>query len=311
MENQLKISVIIPTYNRSDVILRSLETWHNQSVSKSDFEVIVMDNNSTDGADVLIKDFIKDKPNFKYVLEKEKGSTNARHAGAKMAKADILMFCDDDGLFNSNCVKEILKVYEINPEVCAVTGKISIQWDKTPPTWIMPYLFMLGQLDYGNDVKFSSDFYLNGGIFSIKKGIFHELGGFNPDLIGNYLVGDGDTGLVIKLHKNKMLIGYTPFATMQHLQFVEKQGTEKDMGRRFYNVGISESYGFFRENNFKFTFSVVKYILSSFIFGTKKHIEYIVTKKRKSYFSWMQRRGELCFLLQFEIKGNKKRDFFG
>lgn len=302
----MRISIVIPTYNRSDVIIRSLQTWAHQTLTPTYFEVIIVDNNSSDGADILIKEFIADKPNFRYVLETQKGSTNARHTGAKLCKADIIMFCDDDGLFNPECVEEILKVFDNNPLTSAVTGKISIKWDKTPPEWIEPYEFMLGKLDYGNEIKFNKNFYLNGGIFAIKKQIFNDLGGFNPDLVGKYLVGDGDTGLVIKLHKNKMLIGYTPFATMQHLQFVEKQGTEKDMGRRFYNVGISESYGIFRENNFRFTNSVLKHIFNSFIFGTKKHIEKILTKKRKVYFSLMKYRGELNFFINLFRKEIRK-----
>lgn len=302
----MRISIIIPTFNRSDVILRSLQTWAEQTLPADDFEVIVVDNNSSDGADVLIQNFIKDKSNFRYILETQKGSTYARHTGAKLAKADILMFCDDDGLFNPACAEEILKVFENNAQAAAVTGKILIEWDKTPPGWIEPYEFMLGKLNYGDEIKYDTSFYLNGGIFSIKKQIFNDFGGFNPDLIGNYLVGDGDTGLVIKLHKKQMLIGYTPFATMKHLQFVDKQGTEKDMGRRFYNVGISETYGFFRENNFKFNASVIKYIADSLLFGTKKHIERIFTHNQKAYFSLMKRRGELAFFLNLFRKDIRK-----
>ncbi|MFZ4724787.1 MAG: glycosyltransferase family 2 protein, partial [Paludibacter sp.] len=85
-------SIIIPTYNRSDVILRSLETWTKQTIAVSDFEVIVVDNNSTDNSASLIKSFIVDYPNFHYLLETKAGSTNARHAGAKIAKGEILIF---------------------------------------------------------------------------------------------------------------------------------------------------------------------------------------------------------------------------
>ena len=155
--------------------------------------------------------------------------------------------------------------------MAAVAGKIEIEWDAQAPDWIEPYLFMLGRLNYGNDVIYRKDIYLNGGIFSIRKSVFDELGGFNPDLVGDYLVGDGDTGLVIKLHKAGKLIGWTPFATMQHLQFVAKQGTEKDMGRRFLNTGISNAYGIFLENQFRFNTKVIRYILIALLFYLKKH----------------------------------------
>lgn len=304
----MHLSVIIPTYNRSDVILRSLKTWTKQTMPKDQFEVIVVDNNSTDGADKLIKDFIKDKPNLHYLLEPKKGSTHARHAGAKLAKADILMFCDDDGLFNPECVEEILNVYQQNKDVVAVTGKIALLWDKPAPDWIEPYEFMLGKLDYGDEVKYSKEFYLNGGIFSIKRNVFDELGGFNPDLLGNYLVGDGDTGLVIKLHQNNCLIGYTPHAVMKHLQFVDMQGSEEDLGRRFYNVGISNAYGLFRKNEFKFNFAVLKYIFLSLLFLQKKWIEQKFSRKdfKKVFFSRMQRKGELRFFTNLLKKDIRK-----
>jgi glycosyltransferase involved in cell wall biosynthesis len=300
-------SIIIPTYNRADVIIRSLETWTKQTMVAVEFEVIVVDNNSTDNSAQLIQGFIADKSNFRYLLETRKGSTNARHAGAAIAKADILIFCDDDGLFNPECVQEVLNVYSANENVAAVAGKIEIQWDALAPDWIEPYLFMLGRLNYGNKVIYRNDIYLNGGIFSIRKDVFNELGGFNPDLVGNYLVGDGDTGLVIKLHKAGKLIGWTPFATMQHLQFVDRQGTERDMGRRFFNTGISNAYGVFRENNFRFNGKVIKYIFLALLFVLKKQSELFIssTNNRKIRFSLMQRRGELKFfwnLLKKEIR---------
>lgn len=309
----MQLSLIIPTYNNASVVLRSLETWVNQSFPKEEFEVIVVDNNSTDNTAELVQNFIKDKPNFQYVLETKKGSTNARHAGAKLAQADILLFCDDDGLFNPDCVQSILDVYQMNPDVAAVAGKITVEWDKEAPDWIEPYLFMFGQLDYGDEIIFRKDIYLNGGIFSIRKSIFEELGGFNPDLIGDYLVGDGDTGLVIKLHKANKLIGWTPFAEMKHLQFVEKHGTVEGMGRRFFNVGISNTYGFYREQNFKMNVQVLRYRLNSFLFYWKKKLEYMLFKDKKQYFSMMQRKGELQFWrnlrnpqIKREIKYNRE-----
>ncbi len=157
----MQASIIIPTYNRSDVILRSLATWAAQILPTTEFEVIVVDNNSTDNSAQLIQDFITDKLNFRYLLETHKGSTNARHSGARIAKSDILIFCDDDGLFNPECVQEVLNVYAANKEVDAVAGKIEIQWDAPAPIWIEPYLFMLGRLNYGNEVIYRHDIYLN------------------------------------------------------------------------------------------------------------------------------------------------------
>jgi glucosyl-dolichyl phosphate glucuronosyltransferase len=306
----MKASIIIPTYNRADVIIRSLETWTKQTISVEEYEVIVVDNNSTDSTAKLVNDFVAQFPNLKYVKELKSGSTAARHAGAKIAVSDILIFADDDGLFNSECITEILKVYQSNSEIAAVAGKIDLLWDKTPPEWIEPYEFMLGKLNYGNEVVVGNDLYINGGLFSIKKSVFDELKGFNPDLVGNYLVGDGDTGLVNKLHSEMKLIGWTPFATMQHLLFVDHQGTPTDMGRRFYNIGISTSYALYKANNYRFKITVLKFISKSCLLWINKVLKNILDgkMKQKAYFSIMQRKGELVFFTQ--LRHTKIRKFY-
>lgn len=298
----MEVSVIIPTYNRSDVILKSLHTWLNQNYSVNDFEIIVVDNNSSDTTGKLISELLQSHSNLKYEIETKKGSTYARHKGVELAKSEILIFADDDGLYNENCIEEILNVYKLNSEVEAVAGKIDILWDKNPPEWIAPFEFMLGKLNYGNEIIYDKSLFINGGLFSIKKSTFLKLGGFNPDLVGEYLVGDGDTGLVIKLHQNNCLIGWTPFAEMKHMQFVDKQGTVEDMGRRFFNVGISNAFGRFNLNNFKFNFQIIKYIFKTLIFWIKKSIEYKLKNDRKTFFSLMQRSGELKFFQNWIFK---------
>jgi glucosyl-dolichyl phosphate glucuronosyltransferase len=297
----VKASVIVPTLNGANSLEKSLESWTRQSISGADFEVIVVDNNSTDQTPEIIKRFASQYSNFRYFREMQPGATNARHTGAANAKSEILVFADDDGLFNTTCLEEILKVYETFPAVAAVAGRIELLWDETPPEWIAPYEFMLGKLDYSDKILTGYDLFLNGGLFSIRKGVLRELKGFNPDLLGDHLIGDGDTGLVRKLHKNKYLIGWTPFACMQHMQVVGRNGTVKDLGRRFYNTGISETYARFRANNFRFNDAVLGNLFLSKVFFLKKALEYLGSgmKSKKAYFSFMQRKGELSFYIRW------------
>jgi glycosyltransferase involved in cell wall biosynthesis len=305
----VKISVIIPTFNGAGLLEKSLETWTRQSVSASEFEVIIVDNNSTDQTHDIIQNLVNQNTNFRYLREMQPGASHARHAGAAGAKAEILLFADDDGLFNNVCLGEILKVYETFPAVAAVAGKIELLWDSAPPEWIGPYEFMLGKLDYGEKIITGYDLYLNGGLFSIRKNVFNELKGFNPDLVGEYLTGDGDTGLVRKLHNNRYLIGWTPFACMQHLLEAEKHGTVNDMGRRFYNTGISETYALFRANDFRLNGRVLGNLLRSKIFYLKKALEYFVSgmKNYKVRFSLMQRKGELSFYLRWLLSSSFRK----
>jgi glycosyltransferase involved in cell wall biosynthesis len=293
----MMFSVIIPTYNGIETLRQSLPTWMSQTLPDEEYEVLVVDNCSTDGTKDVVERMIVDKDNFHYLYEPRQGSTAARHAGVREAKGNILVFADDDGLFNPECLERIQEVYDGNSECEAVTGKIELLWDEEEPDWIEPYRFMLGELNLGDEIQYGYDIYLNGGLMSVKRGTFERLHGFNPDLVGKHLIGDGDTGFVKKLFEEHCLIGYTPFAVMQHMQKVAIHGSESGLARHFYNNGTAEAYAFYRKNHFMMTKEVRKYKLNQKFWLWKKSFQYYVLrqKRRKTFFSIQQHKGALRF----------------
>lgn len=277
------VSVIIPTYNRSELLSNCIDSFLNQNFSGK-YEIIVIDNNSSDDTFNLVNLKTKSDARVKYHLESRKGLVYARHKGATHANGEILIFVDDDGEYNSECIQRIVDVYELNQGVVAVGGKIDIRWDCIPENWVVEEEPVLGKLNYGNEIVFSDKIFINGGLFSIKKSVLIEVGGFNPDQVGEYLVGDGETGLCMKLHEKKYLIGWTPFAQMQHIQFVSKNGTLKDLGRRYYNNGICMSFAKAKKNNFKFTKDLLKYYLKLIGHVTKKELRNFGKPKSKKFY---------------------------
>jgi glycosyltransferase involved in cell wall biosynthesis len=110
-KNQPKISVIIPTYNRVHLIGRAIESVLNQTYQ--DFEIIVVDDGSTDNTEKLIKNFQKKDKRIKYIQHKEnKGEGAARNTGIKISKSPFIAFQDsDDESFPQRLEKQI-KVFE-------------------------------------------------------------------------------------------------------------------------------------------------------------------------------------------------------
>ena len=291
------ISIIIPTYNNAIILSKSLATWINQTIPMNEFEVLVVDNNSKDNTTKVMQEVVSKYENISYFKEIKPGATNARHAGARVAKGDILVFADDDGLYNHECLEVIRDTFARNQEVEAIACKIDILWDKPAPDWIEPYAFMQGKLDYGDKEIVGYNLYFNSGLFAIKKTTFEELHGFNPDLIGGKLIGDGDTGLVIKMWESNKKIAWTPFARMQHMQQVDKHGCEKGIALHFYNTGIGDAYALFRKNEFSVTRQMAKYFVWSCALYAKKWLQFYLLRKkdRKIYFSLRQREGQLAF----------------
>ncbi len=292
------ISVIIPTYNGLDMLRKSLPTWFEQTLHKEDYEVIVVDNRSTDETRLYVESLLPQCQNLIYLYEPKPGATTARHAGAHKAKGEYLVFADNDGLFNSECLTSILEVYMTNEDCAAVACNISIKWDGEEPAWIAPYRYMLGELNYGDKIILDNQnrFYLNGGLMSVRKDVFERLGGFNPDLIGQYLIGDGDLGFVRKLHAEHALIGWAPNARMQHLQLVTKHGNKYGVALHFYNNGIADSYAMYRNEGFVMNFVMWKYLMVQLAVVVKQTINYIFHfKDLRRYFSLKQHQGNVRF----------------
>mgnify|MGYP000596945160 CR=1 FL=1 len=244
----MQISVIIPTLNRCDLLSDALASVRVQSFPADEYEIIVVDNGSTDGTREMVERLKQDngKP-IRYVYEARPGLHWARHAGARAAQGEILAYTDDDAIAHSDWLKELYRAYTELDADCA-GGKILIRWDQEPPTWVLPYESVLGRIDRGPEMcLLESGQHINGGNFSIKKQRLFEIGGFNPDQIGQHLIGDGESGLCDKIHRAGWKMAWVPGALVWHRQFVEKNATLKDIARRYANNGVCVAYAYYRQ----------------------------------------------------------------
>ena len=121
---QKKISVVIPTYNRLNLLSNCLAALNKQSLPGSDFEVIVVN----DGPDEhIIKSLENQKCNYNFQLflrctTEKKGPAAARNLGWLMASAQLVAFTDDDCLPHTDWLKSFLDHHQ-NREVAAYSGK--------------------------------------------------------------------------------------------------------------------------------------------------------------------------------------------
>jgi len=108
------VSVIIPTYNRAHLIGRAIQSVLNQTFQ--DFEIIIIDDSSTDNTDDIIKEFQKKDERIKYIKHnKNKGGSAARNTGIKIAKGEYIAFLDSDDEWLPKKIEKQIKAMKILP----------------------------------------------------------------------------------------------------------------------------------------------------------------------------------------------------
>lgn len=188
----MKLSIIIPTYNRKHILKLCLKALEKQNTSKKDFEVIVIDDGSTGGTFDYIKETIKQYSfSLRIFRQKNQGQGIARNFGLKKAKGSIILFIGDDIIPDKNFLKEHLAVHNLHPELSAVClGRIEWHPDLniTPfMRWLSNGSSILGkfgghQFAYEKlDGKFLADynFFYTSNISLKKELLKEEL--FDPD----------------------------------------------------------------------------------------------------------------------------------
>jgi glucosyl-dolichyl phosphate glucuronosyltransferase len=248
------ISIIIPTLNRAGLLKLALESFCQQNFPVDQYEILVVDNGSTDNTKAVAEETFSAYPSHqtRYLYEQEVGSTSARHRGALEAKGDIFTFTDDDIEADPNWLQAIKRSFD-DPTVQLVGGRNLPKYEVEPPKWLdwfwlyYPYgklCFQLSLLDFGDQAKEIDPNDVWGENLSIRKNAFFELGGFHPDLYPSYLQhlqGDGDTGLTREAKRRGFKAIYHPEATVYHHVLKERM-TYAYFEKRLFFHGISNSF---------------------------------------------------------------------
>lgn len=247
----MDLSVIIPTYNRPNLLLQALQSLQEQSLTE--FEIVIVDNAAEPDVAQMLNDFNRiAKVPVRYVVEPNLGAHHARHAGARATKSAVLLFGDDDQTFDRRWVEAYARAFAEHPEMIAAGGPIRPRWESSPPQWMRNLMRrgkmfpVLGLIEIFDEFRLDSKGVIFSGNMAIRRSALFELGGFGPDLFGEYLLGDGETGLNHKLWERGMLVGYVPDATVYHYIPRERMTVEY-FRRRMANEGACDMYTRFHQ----------------------------------------------------------------
>lgn len=184
-------SVILCTYNRCSLVLSALASLRRQTLSYAQFEVIVVDNGSSDGTLTRVQSYVsagatqrmKPEENWRVrcALEPRNGLAYARNRAIRAATGEIAVFLDDDALATPHFLERLQAAYK-ETGADAIGGRVEIRWEAPCPHWLSEDLFsMLGhfapattRMPLPDTVSFSN---VN---FSVKMDVLRSIGQFSP-----------------------------------------------------------------------------------------------------------------------------------
>jgi cellulose synthase/poly-beta-1,6-N-acetylglucosamine synthase-like glycosyltransferase len=254
----IKYSIIIPTCNKNLTEI-CLQYISHLIKPKDDYEVLVVHNVTKDDIKAVINDYSNKIPNLKYFYEETYGQMSSRHRGAKEAQGEILCYLDDDSFVDKNWLIAIEKTFN-NPDAVLAGGNNLPLYESKPPKWLKHFWIneiygkWLGQLSLINFQKrkmLLPAWFAFGCNFIIKKDIFFNMGGTNPDVVPKEkqrFQGDGETVLSLKLNQNGYVLHFNPKIRIHHFVPKERMTLEYFQKRAFYQ-GVCDSFSKIRKDN--------------------------------------------------------------
>jgi len=217
-----KVSIIICTYNRSELLVGALESLINQRINKSLYEIIIVDNNSTDKTKEIIDKYLAEA-NIRYILEPKQGLSHARNTGFRNAKADYAAYIDDDAKADEHWLENIVKtIEEIKPDILG--GPIYPFYLTKKPKWFKDKYEIRSNGDRPKYLMAGE--YISGSNIIVRKKLLKLFGGFDPKIgmCGNKLSYGEETNLIIKAREKieNLKIYYVPEILIYHLVPIEK-----------------------------------------------------------------------------------------
>ena len=240
MTKNPKLSIAVCTYNRADVLPKCLESLADQTADSELFEVLIIDNNSTDDTKKIALDFCGKHSNFKYIFEEKQGLSHARNRAIEEAKGGYLAYIDDDAIADKEWIKSILDCFaKTNADVVGGPVFHFVKAEKEP----LFYNKNAFSFNPGNERKRMTppgfDFGFPGGNSCFKRSLFDELGPYLTDLgmIGGKQRMGEDSEMGYRLLKAGKIFYYEPKMKIDH-QLRLKNVTLKGILKRSYDTGI-------------------------------------------------------------------------
>lgn len=210
----MRISAIVCTYNRELFICGTIDSLLISLTRVKDFEIIIIDNNSSDLTPELLLKY-KNHSRIKCIKEEIQGLSHARNRGITEATGDILVFLDDDIEIKPDYFLTLEKTFS-DPGISIAGGKV-LPFNVDIPHWLPErYYYLVSIFDMGDRIKTTR--YIMGGNCAIRKELVDKVGFYNVELgrKGNNLMAGEENEYMDRIISLGYKIYYVPDLTIYH-----------------------------------------------------------------------------------------------
>lgn len=183
----MKISIIIPVFNTEKYLKRCLYSCIHQDLNTIDFEIIIINDGSTDNSLQIAKDFARDRTNVFIHSQNNAGLSEARNSGLKIARGDYLLFLDSDDWLAENCLKRIVEEFDsgiydlVKIGACDVFGDIVVRrYSLEEGRHYSGMDLLMKGIDYCVPFTIYRRSFIEAFNLSFMPGVFHEDNEFTP-----------------------------------------------------------------------------------------------------------------------------------
>jgi glycosyltransferase involved in cell wall biosynthesis len=228
-----KVSVVIPTKNRSALLVEAIDRIESQTVSRDQYEVIIIDNDSSDDTRTVLEQKAKTYGNLKFGVQEKPGAAATRNAGLRLAKGELILFIDDDVQAERALIQSHLDCHQKNPSA-SVIGAVSMPWGDTTDPFLRylrdhrilnPYTPSKGPIDFS---------YYHTCNVSTPTNVLLNVGGFNENF---QIYGMEDIELGYRLEKAGSRMVFAPDAKAVHYRFPGYQDFIERSEQAGYSLG--------------------------------------------------------------------------
>ena len=254
----MNISVIIPTYNRKNFLKSCLQSLFRQSYPKGQYEIIVVDDGSTDGAREMVQK-LKFK-NLRYYYQKNQGPAAARNLGIKHAQGKIIAFTDDDCIVDQDWLRSLVEKLIRDKKIVGAGGRI-LAWK--PKNLIEKYaeVFLFGSKGDTIKGKFQPPFLVTANCAYYAKTI-KKIGLFDS----SSRLLEEDLDLSWRLNFLGYQFAYAPSAIVYH----RMPQTLKSLLAKYFLYGRGKTAAVYKhqnrlENKYYCSIKIKDFIIDDFI----------------------------------------------